>query len=188
MQGWIGWFNSLHYTQPITDLATAKKYLTGTKEFHDTAVVAFLKSKTPELPPNLQPLRDSWNISDCDEIDFSKGNSRFDSLEMVDGKLQYAQSVYLDINDSNTVIATEAQADALKELDRLYDNLMALRPLLHPTPGLSWQIFEGKVNDLLSDFYYKKPIGGQHDGTLVRWKIPVIEALCEQGYGSKKKV
>ena len=64
------------------------------------------------------------NISSCDEVDFSKKFELFELLELKGSTLTYSQSVYNEIEASHIIIATPAQAAALVELDRMWQNCM----------------------------------------------------------------
>ena len=136
MQSNIVWFNSLHYTDEILTIDEAKKYLTDPVTVHENAAIEFLKTKVQELPPNLQPLKESWNISEVSEFDFSE-SEYFDLLELdADGNLFYPQSVYDEIEAKHTVIASKAMENTLTELNRTWENLEKISEILFPDPGV----------------------------------------------------
>jgi len=185
MQSFINWFNELHYVTPITGIDQAKEFLSSTKSYHDQEVVKFLQSKQDVLPPNLQPLRDSWNISNCDEVDFSKGNPRFEHLQLQDSQLQYEQSVYNAIEAECTIVATPEQAAALKELDRIWANLQSIAEILYQK-GIFRDQFISECRSLLG-LFHRLPFG-KPDGTLIQWEIKKLEQLAAGGFGQTKSI
>jgi len=183
MQSFVDWFNRLHYVTPITEVETAKKFLRSTKSYHDAVVLEFLKTKMPELPPNIEPLKQMYNISDCDSVDFSEGNTRFGYLEFAVGKLQYAPSVYAEIDAACTVIATTEQAAALTELNRLWSNLEQIGEVLHPDPGSFRNLYLSECRSLLNDLFYQRRFNAPDEGMQIQWKINILDKLAKAGFG-----
>lgn len=185
MQNWIDWYNDLPYTEPITTLEAAKAFLTNTEGFHDKQVITFLKTKVSELPPSLKPLREMWEIEDCENANFS-GSALWPVLECKDGKLSVPDSVFNEVEQRFTHVATPEQAAALAELDRIHSGLQAINEIINPMPGISRDLFSRDSAQLLDKLTYRKPLLGRDPGMLVKWDIAAITKLAENGFGQKK--
>lgn len=118
MNVWLQWFNSLAYVEKITTLEGAKEFLSNTRQYHECHVITFLKSKCDgELPPNTEPLRLAWLISDCDNVNFLNF-SAWNHLQFENEKLSVPASVFTEIEEKYCIYATSKEEKQL--VDRIY--------------------------------------------------------------------
>jgi len=182
MQDFLDYYNSLHYVSPLTDIEEVKKYLRSTKQFHEDAVIVYLKTKMSELPPNLAPLKEMYNISQCDDVDFSNKNLRFELLELNEGKLNYNLSIYSELEAKHTIIATHETAAALRELDRTWTNIELLCNTFAGSETYK-RIYLDRFKQALD--FIEKPYSSNRadDGNQTRWDLQKLNTLAASGFG-----
>lgn len=183
MQGWLNWFNSLPYVEPLTNLSEIKKFFGSTKEFHDAKAVEYLKIKVQELPPNLAPLKEMYNITECDDENFAKKYSEhFNFLELNDGILAYSQKLYNEIETKNTLEATPEQAKTLKKLSATYGNCMRLCELLSPS-NTHLNIHKEVFNQAFAIILKQKQFGTtKQDANLTLFDFNKLNLLTEKNF------
>lgn len=187
MQSFVNWYNSLHYVKELTDTKEVKKYLCSTKTFHDTFTLEYLKSKMPELPPNIAPLKEMYNISSCDNVDFSEDNPHFEYLELQDGVLIYNQSLYDEIEVRNTFYASPEQARTIKELDRTFNNCMQIAEYLSPDSETWRRLYKDQFEKAFSLILKKTGFNISEDGNLTAWDLEKLDILVAKGFVTNNK-
>jgi hypothetical protein len=180
MQRTVDYYNSLHYTEDLTTLDGIKTYLSNPFEYHEAQVLKFLKSKHQgELPPNLETLRQSWDIAEVADESYSD-SKYFDYLELdQSGRLCYSDEVWQMIDAENTIFATPEQERILKSLDKFlaqYEVLAKIWHSQHPN-GRSFE-FAPERSEI--GFLWVK--GDHFNDYKPQWNLEILDLLTNEKF------
>ncbi|MFA5189058.1 MAG: hypothetical protein WC460_06905 [Patescibacteria group bacterium] len=184
MTEFLNWHNELNYVTALKTIASIKGFFRTPNQYYTKEVNNYLLHQTGlnTLPPKLNSLYDQYNIEPCKVWSFDN-TPYFDCLQLSDNlQLSYSKTVYEDIESRHTFYATEAEAAALAELDRMWINIEELCNIFSESEFYK-RFYLDRFAQALGFITKPYALFGKDGGNQTRWDLEQLDKLAKAGFG-----